>query len=182
MSDAAEIAARYAMAIMVRDRVIEDCVKAMSDLRLEAAGETERAVKVAEMIRAAKQVLADAAPDAPAPVLLTERHTLYAIRRNTDTTEGRGHDITVGVAKMQATALRIARKIDVQGSDGTVRPFKVMRDQHGDDWIPVWAGHDPVAPAVQDMAMQTKLDERAQAIAKAKSLGLSDEDIAALRG
>lgn len=170
---------RYAQIISVQESALRVCIDTMKGLRLEAAGESERASKVAVALHLAMEALS--APALEQRVLCDERETLYAIRRNTDTTEGRGRNITVGVAPMRATAIRLSRKIDVQGSDGMVNSFKVMRDQHGHDWIPAWAGHDPVVPTVEDARKQKEIDVREQAEQRARALGLSDADIAALR-
>lgn len=171
---------RYAQIISTQAGALRLCIDTMKELRLEASGESERASRVAVAIHHATEALALPALDER--VLCAERHTLYAIRRNTDATEGRGFNITVGVADMEATALRLARGIDVQGCDGKVNPFKVMRDQHGHDWIPLWAGHAAKVATPEDIRRQKELDERKAVVEKAKALGLSDIDIAVLRG
>lgn len=49
---------------------------------------------------------------------------VYAVHRNSDRTEGRGHDMIVCHTSSLTTALRLSKGIDVMGSDGLVTQEK----------------------------------------------------------
>jgi hypothetical protein len=52
---------------------------------------------------------------------MTEKRTIWVAYTNTDCTEGRGRDVPIAFCAAEATAIRLARKKYVQGSDGPVR-------------------------------------------------------------
>ena len=49
-----------------------------------------------------------------------EKRTVWVAYTNTDCNEGRGHDVPIAVCAAEATALRLARKQYVQGTDARV--------------------------------------------------------------
>lgn len=115
---------------------------------------------------------------------------VYVVTRNSDLTEGRGHRVVECFCATEATANRLSQGIDVQGTDGGVNGITLYQPETEDrlwkNWWygPVWV----IPPTEEDRDMQATLDVRARrasatakALAKAKELGLTDEEIAALQ-
>lgn len=101
--------------------------------------------------------------------------TGWAVFVNSDLTEGRGFERVKVICKLEATARRLARGANVQGSDGIVTPVELHR-RDGMLYGPI----DIEMPTKADEAAQARLDAARNARAKAKELGLSDEEIALL--
>ena len=99
---------------------------------------------------------------------------------NTDCTEGRGYDVPIAVCAAEITAMRLARKQYVQGSDGPVRRVEMLQFD-GKWYVPAHAVK-VVEPTREDLAAQAVLDASRAAAEKAKDAGLTDEEINALRG
>ena len=78
----------------------------------------------------------------------------------------------------EATALRMARKQYVQGSDGPVRTMELVKID--DKWYAPSAAINMVAPTREDVAAQAAIDAKREAVAKAKAAGLTDADLLAL--
>ena len=108
----------------------------------------------------------------------TEQRTVYVAYTNSDCTEGRGHDIPIAHCELEATAIRLAKGCYVQGSNGPVRPVTLVK--HGDCWYMPTAAIDIISPSKEDKAAQASKDAKAEALRKAKALGLSDADLKAL--
>jgi len=94
---------------------------------------------------------------------------------NTDLTEGRGTDIPHAVCKLEATAIRKARNIYVQGSNGPVKKFEVI-DVDGMQHVPLECVR-VLPPALDDIPEQATIDQRRGVIQRLKALGAADEDI-----
>lgn len=113
-----------------------------------------------------------------------KQRTVYAVWTNTDLTEGRGREYVQYLCEKKATALRKAKKNYVMGTDSRVTEEKLF--QSGYTWYgPV----NVIDPSQEDLQVEAQLDAaykaaeaKKTAIEKAKSLGLSDTDIAALKG
>ena len=105
---------------------------------------------------------------------------VFVAYTNSDLTEGRGFDIPVAVCKLETTAIRLAKKRYVQGSDGPVRQVE-MRKIDGVWWVPSGAVQI-IEPSKEDKEIQARNDAQKLALDKAKAAGLSDEDIQALLG
>lgn len=105
--------------------------------------------------------------------------TLWAVCTNTDLTEGRGREYVEHFCKLRSTAVRLAKKSYVQGSDGPVVPVEVL----------VLDGQRVLPAALIKVEQPTKEDEAAEkrwlttneAITRAKAAGLFDDDIALIR-
>ena len=97
---------------------------------------------------------------------------------NQDLTEGRGRDIPIAVCELEATAIRLAKKRYVQGSDGPVRAIELLKI--GSAWYAPIVAVISAPPTKEDCAYQTALDTRKEALSKAKALGLTDSDLAVL--
>jgi len=110
---------------------------------------------------------------------MTEKRTVFVAYTNTDCNEGRGQDIPIAVCAAEATAVRLASRRYVQGSDGPVRKMDLVKID-GKWYVPVEAVHI-VEPTREDIANQAARDARRAAIEKAKAAGLTDEDLLAMR-
>lgn len=109
---------------------------------------------------------------------MTEKRTVWVAYTNTDCTEGRGYDVPIAVCAAEATAVRLARKQYVQGSDGPVRPMELVKIDG--KWYAPSAAISVVEPTREDIAAQEAVDARREAVAKAKAAGLTDADLLAL--
>lgn len=110
---------------------------------------------------------------------MDEKRSVFVAYTNTDCTEGRGHDVPVAVAEIEATAKRLARGQYVQGTDGPVREVE-LKLLDGFWYVPLRAVH-VIPPTEDDKRVQARADERAVVLTKARQLGLTDEEIAALQ-
>ncbi len=103
----------------------------------------------------------------------------WVVYTNTDLTEGRGWQFPLHVCDKEATANRLAKKAGVQGSDAEVKPVNLIKAGGA------WYGPVHIRQATkEDYAAQKAIDERRaareardKAIARAKELGLSDDDV-----
>ena len=109
---------------------------------------------------------------------MTEKRTVWVAYTNADCTEGRGHDVPIAVCAAEATALRLARKQYVQGSDGPVRTMELVKMDGA--WYAPSAAISVIEPTREDVAAQAAIDAKRAALAKAKAAGLTDADLLAL--
>jgi hypothetical protein len=101
--------------------------------------------------------------------------TAWVVWQNSDLTEGRGQIHPLAICEQKATALRLGRGQDVQGSNCRVEPCAIYRIENR------WCGPVHIKPPTKrDLDTQQKIDEKDAAIAKAKKLGLTEDDIKAL--
>lgn len=108
---------------------------------------------------------------------MKEEMEAWVAYTNSDCTEGRGFDIPIAVCASEATAIRLARKAYVQGSDGPVRKFTLFT-KSGYWYGPV----NVIRPTDEDKMAQDRIDRIRAAAEKARVAGLSNEDIQALQG
>lgn len=105
-----------------------------------------------------------------------ETKEAFAVLVNTDLTEGRGRQYIKHICETEATARRLAKKADVQGTNGTV--LTITLEKRNAAWFgPVYV--EP--PTDADKMAQLRLDAIRDAEQKALSLGLTTDDIANLR-
>jgi hypothetical protein len=109
---------------------------------------------------------------------MTEKRTVWVAYTNTDCTEGRGHDVPIAVCAAEATALRLARKQYVHGSDGPVRTMELVKIEGR--WYAPSSALTVIEPTREDIAAQVAIDARRDAVAKAKAAGLTDADLMAI--
>ena len=109
---------------------------------------------------------------------MSETKTVWVAYTNTDCTEGRGHDVPIAVCAAEATAIRLARKQYVQGSDGPVRSMELVNIDG--KWYAPSAAINVIAPSREDVTAQAAIDAKREAVAKAKAAGLTDADLMAL--
>jgi len=117
----------------------------------------------------------------------TKKRQAYAVCKNSDLTEGRGHRVIEAICESEVTASRLSKGIDVQGSDGKVIPVTVYYNLENDD--PQWRTwfFGPVRlvrPTAEDEKTEKLLQEKnvknaaaRRAMLRAKELGLTDEEI-----
>ena len=108
---------------------------------------------------------------------------VWIVWKNTDDTEGRGSQYISHVCGTEATALRLGRGNHVMGSNCPIEKAKSYKIGGA------WHQPSPVVPeSSDDRKVQAKIDaERSvkglaeRALIKAAELGLSPDDIAALK-
>lgn len=106
--------------------------------------------------------------------MLMETKEFFAVMGNTDLTEGRGTTFVKKYCQTMATAKRLAHKGYVQGMDCPIEKRTLFKPEGKNSW------HGAVGiemPNNDDVKMQKQLDIQQAALNKAKSLGLSDEEI-----
>lgn len=107
---------------------------------------------------------------------------VYVVFTNTDLTEGRGRQVPLYVCELYTTAVRMSKKKGVTGSDAEVHEVHEVTCKNIDGrlYMPVDCV-DVFLPTREDIVEDDKRIRREQAIQKATALGLSKEDIEALK-
>lgn len=97
---------------------------------------------------------------------------VYVVWTNTDLTEGRGSVVPQYICALKATALRLAKGINVQGSNGEITESTVTYDSNQISYIgPVKI----IQGNLEDEEKEKRLQER-QAIAR-KIIGITKEEL-----
>ena len=109
---------------------------------------------------------------------MAETKTVWVAYTNTDCNQGSGYDVPLAVCTTEATALRLARKKYVQGSDGPVRSMELVNIDG--KWYAPSAAIHVMEPTSEDVAAQAAIDAKREAVAKAKAAGLTDADLLAM--
>lgn len=104
---------------------------------------------------------------------------VFVAYTNTDCTEGRGYDIPIAVCESETTAIRMAKGMYIQGSDGPVRKVAVI-EVDGKVFYPASAVK-LIPPTKEDLAKDVGLEAKRVAIEKARAAGLTEEDILLLK-
>lgn len=102
--------------------------------------------------------------------------TVWCVVTNSDLTEGRGYQYVKHVCELEATAIRLAKKAGVMGSDASVQAMKAYRI--GLVWF---YPSTPESGTRQDVYANEHLQARKGALERAKALGMADADIALLQ-
>ena len=110
---------------------------------------------------------------------MTATETLWGVYTNTDLTEGRGREYVKAFCKLRATAVRMSKRGYVQGSDNPIYPIHVLV-LDGERVLPT-SLLLVQEPTPEDVAAEKVFEAMEAALAKAKALGLTDEEIAAIR-
>jgi len=117
---------------------------------------------------------------------MTEHETkpVWVVWVNADLTEGRGPLLPRYVCSCESTAVRLGKGKDVQGSDAKVVQQEAI--WHRNNWC---APVEIIAPSQKDLEADARLEiaraadrRRAEALERARQVGLSEDDIAALGG
>lgn len=106
---------------------------------------------------------------------ITDTKIVFVVWTNTDLTEGKGRQYPLYVCDSQTTALRLAKKQGVQGTDADVYDEEAYRINN--KW---YAPARIQAANLSDKKIDKDRQIREDTINKAKKLGLSNEDILAL--
>lgn len=122
-----------------------------------------------------------------AGINVVEAFKVWVVYTNTDLTEGRGADYPIFTCASESTALRLAKKRGVMGSDARVHESTVVRlsCNRGTYMSDVRITYPDTIDEIADKELKKSRDKIALkelAIEKAKALGLSEEDIKALKG
>jgi hypothetical protein len=109
-------------------------------------------------------------------LIIEEVKEVYKTVTNSDLTEGRGYSQILAVAEIEETAARLGLKQYVMGTNCPV--YKSLAIKIDGTW---YAERAIVKPSKEDLASYELRKMREEAEEKAKSLGLSDADIAKLK-
>lgn len=118
---------------------------------------------------------------------MSDTKTIYVAYTNTDCTEGRGQEIAFAVSECESTVIRLGSKRYIQGSNCPIEQRQAVKIENR--WY-VPLGCVPFAqPTIDDRKNEAKLiaekalkAKKDEVLVRAKSLGLSDEEIKLLRG
>lgn len=110
---------------------------------------------------------------------MMEKKEVFVAYTNSDCAEGRGSDIPIAVCELEATAIRLAEKRYVQGSDGPVRKIEVINID--DKWYFPGSAVCVVPPTREDIASQKATDNRRAVLEKARAAGLTEDDLRMLK-
>jgi hypothetical protein len=104
---------------------------------------------------------------------------MWCVLVNTDPTEGRGTDRAIAWCYRKSTAVRLAKGVNVQGSDGLVRRFPlVVVGNDGNRMVYGPVGLD--LGTEEDRRAEERDGEISRVLAKARAAGLTDEELALL--
>lgn len=111
----------------------------------------------------------------------------YVAYTNTDCTEGRGSEIVFAISECESTVIRVGKKRYVQGSDCPIQEAELVNID-GKFYVPIH--YVPFTqPTIEDRKNEAALyaerelkAKKDEVLVRAKSLGLSDEEIKLLRG
>lgn len=107
-----------------------------------------------------------------------ETKEAWIVASNTDLTEGRGDLVRLAFCETYATARRLGRGKYVQGGDCPVSRVTLYKPESKSGWF----GPITLRSATEaDLKNQKRLDEMEAAIDKAKSLGLTEDEIDMIR-
>lgn len=109
-----------------------------------------------------------------------QKEVLWAVYTNSDLTEGRGRQYVAHFCKLRATALRLAKRGYVQGTDCPVAPVTVLV-LDGKLVLPM-SLIEVANPSREDEAAEAQLLAKEAAIEKARAAGLTEDEIKLLSG
>ena len=114
---------------------------------------------------------------------IIEIRDVWVAWTNTDLTEGRGREVPYAICETEATARRRGAKKSVQGCDCRVsKEIAVRIEGERNTYLNPWyAPCNIEGPTKEDKETQKRIDDRLAAEERAKSLGLSETEIQALR-
>lgn len=113
-------------------------------------------------------------------VELQDEKDIFGVVVNSDPTEGRGYNYTKYLCEKESTAIRLAKKADVQGSDGSVVKLQAIKINgvwfYPNAYIKQPNQHDLY---IEEELISQRIKQKAKdnALKKAEKLGLDDQDI-----
>jgi hypothetical protein len=118
-------------------------------------------------------------------MIVVATREVWIVWTNVDLTEGRGREYAKAYCELETTARRIAKGSYVMGTDCRITKEMIYADESGRIYAP---GANITPPTSEDKRVEktieetrVKLDRKEKAIARAKNLGLTNEEIEALR-
>lgn len=108
---------------------------------------------------------------------------LFAVYTNSDLTEGRGSEYVLYFCRTRSTAVRLSKKNYIMGTDCPIREITGYEIDHKIylNGVRIQEPNDEdLKNETAARAKQKAIEAKEAALAKAKLLGLSDEDIKAL--
>lgn len=117
---------------------------------------------------------------------MSDTKKIYVAYTNTDCTEGRGGEIALAISECESTVRRLGTKRYVQGSNCPVQEYDLVKIEN--KWfVPIHCV--PFSqPTIEDRKEEAKLNhdremkaKRDAVLERAKSIGLSDEEVELLR-
>ncbi len=109
---------------------------------------------------------------------MMESRTLYVVFTNTDLTEGRGWQYPIGYSFNEYTALRVAKKKGVMGTDGDVSGYPTLIVD-GKEYVPV-SLLNIQRPEQADIDKEQADKKRKETVARLLEAGADPEDLKAL--
>lgn len=103
---------------------------------------------------------------------IQDSKSIWIVSVNSDLTEGRGHNVIKANCELEATARRIAKGADVQGSNGRVDPGFAYKIRNC--W---YVRGTPTTPSRNDIKQEGQLKALHEARQKARDAGLTDDEI-----
>lgn len=100
---------------------------------------------------------------------------IYIVWTNTDLTEGRGQQVPVAYCASRSTAIRIAKRKGVQGTDAEVMTFPAIK--HNGLWC---APFQMIQATDEDKKAEAAAEKKLAVIEKALASGLTKADLAEL--
>lgn len=105
---------------------------------------------------------------------------MYAVKCNSDLTEGRGREFIKHICRLRSTAVRLGKNGYVQGSDCPVDEINVI-DLGDSKYILPNNYIEVVEPSSIDVEVEQKHAAYQNVLARAKELGLSEQEIEILK-
>jgi len=106
---------------------------------------------------------------------ITDIKEAFVVWTNTDLTEGRGWQYPAAVCESETTAIRLAKGRGVMGSDCGVEPAPIFKIDG------LWYAPAKIeSPDKNDLSVDAQRVEKRAAEEKAKSLGMTPDEIIAL--
>lgn len=109
-----------------------------------------------------------------------ETKTVWVAYTNSDLTEGRGAQIPLAICELKSTAIRLGAREYVMGTNCPVYPTELVKVDG--KWYAPRGLIQVLPPTDADVKAQAEYDAAEDAVGKALALGLTPEEIAAIRG
>lgn len=119
--------------------------------------------------------LAGAQPKDQRETCQVKKRTVWVAYTNTDCTEGRGAEVPFAICTFKTTALRLARKCYVQGTDGPVRPMELVNV--AGKWCMLGKPVTVVEPSAEDLDVEMQAFARQIAPPPEKVQKTPDNDL-----
>ena len=106
---------------------------------------------------------------------ITDSKKVWVAYTNSDCNEGRGYDIPIAICEVEATAIRLAKSIYVQGSDGPVRQAELIKLNV------IWYAPESCfrleRPNAKELKAEKEKEKLEAVLKKAREAGFTDEEL-----